>query len=80
MPKMYLTKCALSGGIKEIEAVPTYTDGWVRDQDNYLGGSHRVGVDVFASLDEAKADVEKRRIKRLASLKKQIAKLEKLEF
>ena len=73
---MFSTKYALSGGIKEF--TPTErTVGYVYD-GNYT--FLKVGRDAFNTLDEAKADAEKRRQKRIASLLKQIKALEALKF
>lgn len=74
--KWYLTKYALTRGIIEI------VDGKTRSAGQYLAhGKHgfdRVGVNVFASLEEAKADQRNRARKAIAAAKKKIAKLEKL--
>lgn len=76
--KMYLTKYALSRGVKGIEADPS--GQYVRDINNRWGGLYTIGRDVFESKQDAMADAEKRRKSKIASLKKQIAKLEKLTF
>lgn len=41
---------------------------------------HYIGKEAFKRREDAVADAEKRRAKKLASLRKQIAKLEALEF
>jgi len=80
MAAFYVTKYALTGGIRKIEGEADksrYDDRLiVRDGYNWLV----LGRDVFADESDANADAEKRRIAKIASLRKQIAKLEKLTF
>lgn len=80
MPTMYLTKYALTDGVKEIEATESSIPGYVRIVDDRWSSIFKVGSEVFATLELAHADAEKRRLRKVASLKKQIAKLEKLTF
>lgn len=47
---------------------------------SWLNGSHEVGTDLFLTRAEAVKAAEAARIKKLASLRKQIAKLEKTKF
>ena len=80
--KVFITKYALSFGIKEDEA---YREP---DEDGYIwtGEPGRMSSQMFThsewfeTRDLAVADAENRRVKKIASLKKQIAKLEKLTF
>lgn len=73
---MWLSKYALSSGIREIAAT-VISDGFVRDG---RGSYYFVGSECFPTREDAVADAEKRRAKRIASMKEQIAKLEALTF
>jgi len=80
--KVYITKYALSGGIIEMEAEIHECDWgkkgisvWGKFK-NYTTGFYN--NDFWLTPEEAIADAENRRVKKIASLKKQIAKLEKL--
>ena len=72
----WITKYALSANIQQAE------------MSQYRAGGHwyakdGVGFDekeCFATLEEARDNAEERRTKKIASLKKQIARLEKMEF
>lgn len=84
MATYWITKYCLSGKITSIEAEPeSYGSGqselWVRTS-GYSWTSFKVGRDAFDNEADAKADAEARRQKKIASLRKQIAKLEKLQF
>jgi len=74
--KVWVTKYALSGGVEELEGSPT-TEGYFSVNSRYglLGRS-----DWYVRKDQAIADAEARRVKKIASLRKQIAKLEALRF
>lgn len=74
MARYYITKYALSGGLSSMEAAPR--DGYIYQSWT----SFKVGRDAFLEKQEALADCEARRLKKIASLRKQIAKLEKLTF
>lgn len=84
--KVYVTKYALTKGILEIDAIvgQSFYDQnifYARVCDRYLGTeSFRVGLEAFLTKEEALKDAEKRRIKKIDSLKKQIKKLENLKF
>lgn len=82
MPKYWITKYALSEGIIAIDGEAPHADGYASVK--VPGASYhqlfKVGGTAFLTEGEAKADAEKTRIRRIASLKKQIAKLEKLRF
>ena len=78
---MWITKYALSGGLIKMSAPQVDEDGYVADRfkkNDYR--RYKLGADVFDSEADAKADAEKRRIKKIASLKAQIAKLQKMTF
>lgn len=79
----YITKYALIGGIKQIEAAakPTNDDPsrqWVKKAGDW--NWYYVGKEAFDTLDAAIADANERRTRKIVSLKKQIAKLEKADF
>lgn len=73
---MWLSRYALSDGIREFTPSTSGSEGYV-----YEGWTiHKVGVDCHATKEAAIADAERRRVKKIASLRKQIAKLEALKF
>lgn len=79
--KIYITKFALSTGIKEVELTREYK------VDNmkfvYVKGkysSYKIGSEAFISKEDAIKQAEIMRLKKIESLKKQIKKLEKLKF
>lgn len=85
MEKIYVTKYALTSGLKEIEAEidPCYREGgktveYARDLGGY--NSYVLGKEAFRSFEEAKREAEEIRRRKIESLKKQIAKLEKIKF
>lgn len=51
-----------------------------RKPENWLCDSHPIGKEAFERREDAVADAVKRRDRKLASLRKQIAKLEALTF
>jgi hypothetical protein len=78
---MWITKYALSGGLIKMSAPQDAGDGYVRDA--FKKNDYRLYVrdrDVFADESAAKADADRRRHRKIASLKKQIAKLEAMQF
>lgn len=82
MPKRYfIAKYALTAGIQAVELAPSrlFGDELLVDLSG-SGQSYRAGVDVFEHAADALADAEKRRAKKLKSLRGQIAKLEALVF
>jgi len=78
--KLWLSKYALSSGMREVEALGLYA----ADQNlAMIAGTweiYRIGRDVHTTRNEAAISAEAARIKKIASLRKQIAKLEKLSF
>jgi len=81
--KVFITKYALSDGINEADM--TYTEASENRKKQCIGkykGYHNYfyGDEVHLTKEEAIKDAEKRRLKMIESLKKQIAKLEKLNF
>jgi hypothetical protein len=75
--KLYLTKYALTGGIQIKDF--RYVSGRYWQEDGGYG-LYVEGRDVFENEDDAIADAEKRRAKKIASLEKQIAKIKRLKF
>lgn len=81
MAKIFITKYALTKGIIEKEAdIHSFRDGskfaYVRGE--FIG--YKMTVDAFYNYESAIQRAEEVRKKRIASLKKQIEKLEKLSF
>lgn len=75
----YLTKYALTEGIKEVAcARPPSGYGYLHPENNLM--AYKAGRDIFESKADALKRAEAMRIKKIASLRKQIAKLEKLSF
>lgn len=76
--EFWISRWALSGGISKKECGKPTDDGYVMLSEAwaYL----KLGCDAHESFEEARAAAEKMRLKRIASLKKQIARLEGLDF
>ncbi len=82
MAKVFITKYALTKGIIEKEAdIRPFRDG---SKFAYIRGELFIGykmtVDAFYDYESAIQRAEEVRKKRIASLKRQIEKLEKLSF
>lgn len=75
---VWLAKYALTAGITE-EVVGSASGGFAY-MENRSWNSYKVGRDVFANYTDALTAAEAMRQKKLDSLRKQIAKLEKLKF
>jgi hypothetical protein len=76
MKKLYVTKYALTQGIE-------LTSGKLKDDWFWPDGSFRslkLGRDCFLYIDDALKDAEKRREKKILSLKNSIGKLKQLKF
>lgn len=79
MEKVFITKYALTKGILEKEAE-------IRDygyEIAYVKGgfsSYSLGKEAFRTREQAMERAEKMRLKKIASLKKQIEALEKMKF
>lgn len=81
MAKVFITKYALTKGIIEKEAdIHSFRDGskfaYVRGE--FIG--YKMTVDTFYDYKSAIQRAEEMRKKKIASLKRQIEKLEKLSF
>lgn len=84
MPTFYVTKHALTNGIKEMDAA-SFSQGDKRvygklTPDDYIAQGFDIGAEAFTTRDEALVNAEQRRLRKIDSLKRQIAKLEKLTF
>ena len=73
--KRYLTKYALTYGIKEVKAEPL-DEYWKVKGDYNLFTEN----ECFATIEEAVANAEQRRAKKIRSLEKQIERLKALKF
>lgn len=84
MSTVFVTKYALSEGIKECEVLrdDRETDGFVRVAwpGGLNGGMLIYSSDAHDSMEDALVAADAARIKKVASLKKQIAKLEAKRF
>lgn len=82
MAKAFITRYALTSGIKEVETEIHKSN--FKDSPNYIrDGSytcHYIGKDAFLDKSEALNKAEDMRKEKIASLRKQIENLEKLSF
>ncbi|TVR58957.1 MAG: hypothetical protein EA420_16435 [Candidatus Competibacteraceae bacterium] len=74
--KVYVTKYALTKGILEHDAT-VGEDGWAYVSEYAMSFSRKNWA---PTMPEALAQAEEKRVQKIASLRKQIAKLERLEF
>ena len=79
--KVWITKYALSTGIKEIEAnVSSVSSDMVTESGSIWNHFHGEGRDWHRSREAATAKAEEMRKAKIVSLRKQIAKLERMTF
>ena len=81
--KVFITKYALTSGIEEIEMEVKLNDAHFKKScyGKFKGFSQRFYNDDFhLTKEDALKDAEKKRKKKIESLKKQISKLEQLSF
>ncbi len=78
--EVWVTKYALTDGISKMREPELVQDKYYRDRAVRHITLMGIGKDAFTSESEAKADAEKRRKAKIASLKRQIAKLEAMKF
>ncbi len=81
MEKVFITKYALTKGILEKEA--EIRDYGYEYEIAYVKGefsSYPLGKEAFRTREQAMERAEKMRLKKIASLKKQIEALEKMKF
>jgi len=77
--KVYITKYALTAGIIEREG-GEISDSHCYTKDSFGKRDYYHGKDWHKSFEEAKKDAESRRDRKIVSIKKQLAKLEEMEF
>ncbi len=82
--KVWNIKYCLTSGITHVTVDGTLLDKYVYTQaepDRFIYSSQlKVGRDAFETFDEAFVAAEKLRERRIASLKRKIAELEKMSF
>jgi hypothetical protein len=82
--KVWITKYALTKGVFEAEVVGEYGERMIRVKDasglNGISYYHGQDVEWCATLERARNRAAEMRDLKLQSLRKQIAKLEKMEF
>lgn len=74
--KAFITKYALTGGIKEVEGTIS-EHGYLHVKDIYSSFSRK---EYFFTREEALKDAEERRKKKIKSLEKQIAQMQNMKF
>ena len=79
MEKVFITKYALTKGILEKE-ICDYGNGHIRAYVKGEFSSYSLGKEAFRTREQAMERAEKMRLKKIASLKKQIEALEKMKF
>lgn len=82
MKKIYVTKyCLTKKGIYCVDWDELKSDsGIILISNNAYWSCFTLGNNAFLTKEEANQDAEKRRVKKIESLQKQISKLEKLNF
>lgn len=79
--KVFITKYALSTGIQEVEAEPFRDSGMVWwKEGGWEQSAHGEGREWHRTIESAINKACDMRIRKIASLEKQIEKLRKLEF
>lgn len=79
--KIWISKYALSGEITCHECESPNDGGYVFPKGKFMSfTAFKVGMDAHTSAEAAIYAAEESRLKKIASLKKQIAKLEKMTF
>lgn len=76
--KVYITRWSLTEGIIECDGQVRKCDGIVHAEDYFV--EFVLNKDAFLTRKAAKQKAEDMRSKKIASLKKQISKLEKMKF
>lgn len=79
--KIWVSKYAIAQGILELGPVK-YRDNMVifKQKNGYLAFYHGLGKEFHFSLEEAQARAEEMRIAKIASLRKQIEKLQTMKI
>ena len=75
MKTWYQTKYALTQGIIAVANIKSQENGYV-EHGEY--GFDKIGIDIFPTMEEAKADQQERARKAIAAAEKKIEKLKKL--
>jgi len=79
--KVYITKYALTAGVYLTEAKISDCGRFASGKNQFgLDTVHTLGKSAFFTVEEAKANFEKRKASTLKSAEKKIKKLKKLEF
>ena len=77
--KIYVTRYALTKGIIEIDAEYVKGSYWGKLSKEHFADLYRPS-EAFEGFSDAQKAAESMRKKKIASIKKQLAKLEKMEF
>lgn len=77
---VWVTKYALTTGIQEMEVEDTHYAGMVTTTQRWRQCFHGEGREWCSTREEACRVADAMRIKKIAALRKQIAKLEQLKF
>lgn len=77
---VYLTKYALTNGIMEIEGHITASGSFYGKHISWTFKQHVIKGNYYLNYEDAVTDANKKKIKKIQSLKKQIIKLESLNF
>jgi len=81
MPKYYITRYALSKGISHEECKVSQSDkGYAILSGTWSSQFFKIGKEAFESFDDARKIAIEMRDKKIKSLKKQLASLERLRF
>lgn len=80
MAKVYITKYALSTGIEKVDTELYKSPIDNRYYTKVYYNRYYIGSEAFTVESQAIEKAEEMRVKKIASLKKQIEKLEKLNF
>jgi len=82
MKKIYVTKYCLTNGIKcyDWDEESHSTNLIYPEIECKMCNPLYLGKEAFLTQEEAKQDAEKRRARKIASLQKQISRIEKLNF
>jgi hypothetical protein len=78
MTVFYVSKNALTAGIKKRGDLRKLDDGYVYGKPGW--GTYKLGSECYETFEEAKADADNRRNKKIESLQRQIENLKKLDF
>lgn len=77
---VWITKYALTKGIYKEDGCDVWTSGDTTYVRGSAWNSFRLGTEAFTDKDAAIANAKKRQANKIASLKKQIAKVQAMKF